>query len=199
MTVLIKPHLWPARLIIERTRKATVVFPFVPVTARLVSFEAGLPLAACARMAGVGVAAVWLAGAGLLQATLPVLWLAVKEFGWISPQVEAIVGEVLGRPVNQVHEVVTFYTMFPRMPMGEHQIEICRNLSCWLAKAPDLLEHLKEKLGIHPGEVSADGRFSLIEVECLAYCECAPAMRIDGRYEGNLTREKIDQLIDDID
>ena len=134
-----------------------------------------------------------------MSATLPVLWLAVKEFGWISPQVEAIVGEVLGRPVNQVHEVVTFYTMFPRMPMGEHQIEICRNLSCWLAKAPDLLEHLKEKLGIHPGEVSADGRFSLIEVECLAYCECAPAMRIDGRYEGNLTREKIDQLIDDID
>ena len=65
-----------------------------------------------------------------------------------------------------------------------------------LAKAPELLEYMKTKLGINPGEVTTDGRFSLEEVECLAYCECAPALRIDGRYEGNLTREKIDQIID---
>jgi len=132
------------------------------------------------------------------SAIMPILWLAVAEFGWISPQVEAIVGEVLDRPLNQVHSVVTFYTMFPRKPLGRHHVQICRNLSCWLAGAPGLADYLKERLGIKPGEVTADGKFSLEEVECLAYCECAPALRIDGRYEGNLTREKIDQLIRDV-
>jgi NADH-quinone oxidoreductase E subunit len=130
------------------------------------------------------------------SATLPILWLAVEEFGWISPQVETIVAEILGRPVNHIHEVVTFYTMYPRRPMGKHHIQICRNISCWIHGAPGLVEHLKQKLGIGPGEVSPDGRFSLEEVECLAYCECAPALRMDNRYEGNLTVEKIDQLID---
>jgi NADH-quinone oxidoreductase subunit E len=131
------------------------------------------------------------------SATLPVIWLAVKEFGWISPQVEAIIADVLHRPMNEIHSVVTFYTMFPQSPLGRHHIQICRNIACWLAKAPELLEHLTARLGIRPGEVTPDQRFSLEEVECLAYCECAPALRIDGRYEGNLTREKIDQIIDE--
>ena len=130
------------------------------------------------------------------SATLPIIWLAVKEFGWISPQVEAIVGEVLKRPLNEIHSVVTFYTMFPQRPLGRHHIQICRNISCWLANAPELLEYLIANLGIRPGEVTPDGRFSLEEVECLAYCENAPALRIDGRYEGNLTREKIDQIVE---
>lgn len=131
------------------------------------------------------------------SATLPIIWLAVREFGWISPQVEVILGEVLKRPLNEIHSVVTFYTMFPQGPLGRHHIQICRNIACWLANAPDLMEHLVAKLGIHPGEVSPDGRFSLEEVECLAYCECAPALRIDGRYEGNLTREKIDRIVEE--
>jgi NADH-quinone oxidoreductase subunit E len=131
------------------------------------------------------------------SAIMPILWLAVEEFGWISPQVEKIVGEVLDRPVNQVHGVVTFYTMYPRKPLGRHHIQICRNISCWLCGAPGLVEHLKGRLGIESGEVTADGKFSLEEVECLAFCECAPALRIDGRYEGNLTCEKIDRLIQD--
>ena len=132
------------------------------------------------------------------SAIMPILWLAVEEFGWISPQVEKIVGEILDKPVNHVHSVVTFYTMYPRKPIGKHHIQICRNISCWLSGAPGLVEHLKGKLGIDSGGVTADGKFSLEEVECLAYCECAPALRIDGRYEGNLTTEKIDQLIQDV-
>lgn len=131
------------------------------------------------------------------SAMMPILWLAVEEFGWISPQVEQIVGEVLNKPVNHVHSVVTFYTMYPRRSMGKHHIQICRNISCWLSGAHGLVEHLKNTLGIEAGEVTADGKFSLEEVECLAYCECAPALRMDGRYEGNLTRGKIDQLIQD--
>jgi NADH-quinone oxidoreductase E subunit len=129
------------------------------------------------------------------SATLPVLWLAVREFGWISYQVELIVADVLERPLNEIHEVVTFYTMFPRGPMGRHHIQLCRNLSCWLAGASDLREHIKETLGINVGETTPDGRFTLSEVECLAYCECAPAMRFDDRYVGNLTQESVNRLI----
>ena len=129
------------------------------------------------------------------SATLPVLWLAVREFGWISYQVEQIASEVLERPLNEIHEVVTFYTMYPRGPMGKHHIQLCRNISCWLSGAIDLREHIKTTLGIGVGETTPDGKFTLSEVECLAYCECAPAMRFDDRYVGNLTKHSITQLI----
>jgi len=133
------------------------------------------------------------------SATLPVLWLAVREFGWVSYQVEKIVADVLERPLDEIHEVVTFYTMFPRRPLGKHHIEICRNISCWLAGSENLRDYLKSKLGVGVGETTRDGKFTLSEVECLAYCECAPALRFDGRYVGNLTRESIDRLLAEAD
>jgi NADH-quinone oxidoreductase E subunit len=129
------------------------------------------------------------------SATLPVLWLAVREFGWISHQVEKIAAEILQRPLDEIHEVVTFYTMYPRRPLGRHHIQICRNISCWLAGAVNLRDYLMEKLGVGVGETTPDGKFTLSEVECLAYCECAPALQFDDRYVGNLTREAIDRLL----
>jgi NADH-quinone oxidoreductase E subunit len=129
------------------------------------------------------------------SATLPVLWVAVREFGWISYQVELIVGEVLQRPLNEIHNVVSFYTMYPKRPMGKHHIQICRNISCWLAGSEKLTDHVKQVLGIGVGETTPDGRFTLSEVECLAYCECAPAMRFDDRYVGNLTKESLSGII----
>ena len=129
------------------------------------------------------------------SASLPVLWLAVREFGWISYQVELIAAEVLERPLNEIHQVVTFYTMYPRKPLGKHQIQLCRNISCWLAGAEDLREHIKQVLGIGVGETTPDGKFTLTEVECLAYCECAPAMRFDDKYVGNLTRQSVAEII----
>jgi len=129
------------------------------------------------------------------SATLPVLWLAVREFGWISHQVEEIAAEILQRPLDEIHEVVTFYTMYPRRPLGRHHIQICRNISCWLAGAVNLRDYLMEKLGIGVGETTPDGKFTLSEVECLAYCECAPALQFDVRYVGNLTRDAIDRLL----
>ncbi len=85
--------------------------------------------------------------------------------------------------------------MYPRGPMGKHHIQLCRNLSCWLAGAEDLREHIKQTLGIGVGETTSDGRFTLSEVECLAYCECAPAMRFDDKYVGNLTKESVTNII----
>lgn len=129
------------------------------------------------------------------SAMLPVLWLAVREFGWVSPQVEEIVSGVIGQPLNEVHSVLTFYTMFPRGPQGRHEVQICRNISCWLAGSVTLCDYLVEKLGIGVGDTTADGKFTLIEVECLAHCECAPAMRFDNRIIGHLTPDKIDGIL----
>lgn len=141
------------------------------------------------------IAAIFAKYADKRSATLPVLWLAVREFGWISYQIELIVAEILERPLNEIHEVVTFYTMFPRRPMGKHHIQLCRNLSCWLSGAEDLRDHIKQVLGIGVGETTPDGKFTLSEVECLAYCECAPAMRFDDKYVGNLSKESVSRII----
>jgi NADH-quinone oxidoreductase E subunit len=131
------------------------------------------------------------------SAILPILHLAQREFGYITPEAEYLVADLLQRPVTDVHGVVTFYTMFNRKPVGKYHIQICRNISCWLKNAPGLLEHLKNKLGIDVGETSADGKFTLTEVECLAHCEYAPVLQINDEIIGNLTKEKIDQIIDD--
>jgi len=130
------------------------------------------------------------------SATLPVLWLAVRDFGWISPEVERIAAEVLDRPLNEMHEVATFYTMYPRQPRGTHHIQICRNISCWLAGSRDLVAHAKARLGLDVGSTTTDGQFTLSEVECLCNCEHAPTMRWNNRYVNNVTRETLDRLID---
>ena len=130
------------------------------------------------------------------SAMLMVLHLAQREFGYISLEVEELVAEVMERPVTEVHGVVTFYTMYNINPIGKYHVQLCRNIACWIKKAPGLLEHLKSKLGIDVGQTSSDGIFTLTEVECLAHCENAPAMQINDDIIGDLTEEKIDRLID---
>lgn len=131
------------------------------------------------------------------SAILPLLHLVQHEFGYITPAAEHLVAGLLQMPVTEVHGVVTFYTMFNQKPVGKYHIQICRNISCWLKNAPELLKHLKSKLGIDVGETSADGKFTLTEVECLAHCEFAPALQINDDIIGNLSKEKIDQIISD--
>ena len=101
----------------------------------------------------------------------------------------------MDQPRNEVHSVVSFYTMFPRSPQGRHHVQLCRNISCWLNGAESLREYLIKKLGIEVGQTTADGKFTLEDVECLANCENAPAMRFDDRYEGHLTTEKLDKIL----
>lgn len=132
------------------------------------------------------------------SAALPILHLAQREFGYISPAVEQLVADLLQRPVADIHGVVTFYTMFNKKPVGKYHIQICRNISCWLKNAPGLLEHLKHKLRIDVGETTPDGKFTLTAIECLAHCEQAPAMQVNDDIITNLTKEKIDKLISDM-
>jgi NADH-quinone oxidoreductase subunit E len=131
-------------------------------------------------------------------ALLPVLQLAQATFGWISPAVEVYVAGLFGLSPAHVHEVVTFYTLFFRKPVGRHVISVCHNLSCALLGADDVLAYLQERLGIEAGETTADGRLTLLRVECLCACEQAPMMQIDEAYVGPLTRATLDRVLESL-
>jgi NADH-quinone oxidoreductase subunit E len=131
-------------------------------------------------------------------ALLPVLHLAQETFGHISLEVEAYVAELFDLSPAQVHEVVTFYTLFFREPPGRHVVAVCHNLSCHLAGAPRIIDHLKARLGVDVGETTDDGRVTLQAVECLCACEHAPMMQVDDRYEFDLTPEKVDRVLQEL-
>ena len=128
-------------------------------------------------------------------ALLPVLHMAQETFGYVSAEVEAHVAGLFGLSPAQVHEVVTFYTLYFRQRPGRHVISVCHNLSCHLAGAPRILAHVKRRLGIEAGETTDDGRVTLLAVECLCACEHAPVMQVDERYEFDLTPERVDRLL----
>ena len=129
-------------------------------------------------------------------ALLPVLQLAQDTFGYISLETEEYVAGLFHLSPAQVHEVVTFYTLYFREPKGRHVLSVCHNLTCHLLGAPRMLAHLKERLGVEVGGTTRDGRVTLLGVECLCACEMAPMMQVDDRYEGNLTPEKIDRIVE---
>lgn len=131
-------------------------------------------------------------------ALLPVLWLAQEEFGHLSPQVRKFVAQKLSVSPARVESVMSFYTLFTEKSAGRHHIQICRNLSCSLRRAPDLMECVEKELGIRPGERTADGQFSFSTVECLAACGGAPALAVNGEYHENMNLEKLRVLIENL-
>jgi NADH-quinone oxidoreductase subunit E len=128
-------------------------------------------------------------------ALLPVLRLAQETFGYISLEVEEYVAALFELTPAHVHEVVTFYTLFSREPRGRHVVSVCHNLSCHLMGAKTIIDHLERRLGVEVGETTADGRVTLLSVECLCACELAPMMQVDDNYEGVLTPEKVDRIL----
>lgn len=131
-------------------------------------------------------------------ALLPVLHATQKEFGWISPENEKKVAELLDISPVKVREVVSFYTMFNSKEVGKYHIQICSNLSCSLMGSASLIEYLQEKLAIQPGETTPDKKYSLSLVECLGACETAPCMMINFDYYGHLDKKKIDDILDNL-
>ena len=129
-------------------------------------------------------------------ALLPVLHLAQEVFGHVSLEVEEYVAGLFELSPAHVHEVVTFYTLFFQRPPGRHVVSVCHNLTCHLLGSKSIVEHLTRRLGIEVGETTADGRVTLLTVECLCACEQAPMMQVDERYEGLLTPEKVDRIIE---
>lgn len=130
-------------------------------------------------------------------ALLPALHLAQDELGWLPEPAMAYVGHLLDIPPVRVREVATFYTMYRLHPVGRQHIGVCNSVSCWAMGAEKIIEHCAQKLGIHPGETTRDGQFSLEEVACLASCGTAPAVLVNNfTYVENVTPQSLDQLIE---
>ena len=129
-------------------------------------------------------------------ASLSTLYLAQRDFGYISDEVTDYVAPLLGLTSAEMHNIVSFYTMCYRQKMGKNVMQVCHTLSCSLLGAAKIVDHFKNKLGISPGETTLDNQFSLLKVECLGACGTAPAMRINDDYYESLTLDKIDKLID---
>ena len=132
-------------------------------------------------------------------ALLPVLRIAQDEFGYLSNAAMEYVAERLDLPPSKVLQVATFYTMFYKRPHGRFHIEVCTSVPCCMMGGYDVMRQLAKKLGIQPGEVSADGKFSYAEAECLAACGHAPLLQVNSEYHEFLTPEKIEALIDGLE
>ena len=129
-------------------------------------------------------------------ALLPILHVVQDAQGSITPEAERDVAAILDIKPIQVREAVTFYSLFHRTPIGRYHLQVCDNLSCGLRGSGGILAHIGRRLGIAPGQTTADGRFTLTTVECLGNCENAPCLMINFDYHGNIDPEAVDKLLD---
>lgn len=129
------------------------------------------------------------------SALIPILLTTQEQLGYLSDESIAAIARYLNLPAIDVYEVVTFYSMLRRHPVGKHHIQVCTNISCLLLGGEEIFERVSKRLGIKEGETTSDGQFSLAEVECLGACCNAPAMQVNYTYHNDLTAEKVDQIL----
>ena len=131
------------------------------------------------------------------SAVMACLAIVQQELGMVSVESEKVIADYLGMPPIAVHEVTTFYNMYNQRPVGKFKLNVCTNLPCQLRDGQAALQHLERKLGIHMGQTTADGMFTLQQSECLGACADSPVLLVNDRamcsFMGN---DKLDQLID---
>jgi len=132
------------------------------------------------------------------SAILPAITVAYRQVGHLNDVVYCEISKIIKVPALEIAEAATFYTMFPKKPVGKYLIQVCHNISCALLGADSLVSYLEEKLSIKKGETTADGQFTIVTVECLGSCATAPMMQINQDYYENLTREKVDRILDEL-
>ncbi|HEY0832925.1 MAG TPA: NADH-quinone oxidoreductase subunit NuoE [Azospirillum sp.] len=131
------------------------------------------------------------------SACMPLLDLAQRQHaGWLPRVAMDYVADLLSMPRIRVYEVATFYTMYNKTPVGRHVIQVCTTTPCWLRGSDDIVRTCESKLGIHVGEVSDDGEFSLHEVECSGACVNAPVVQIGDDYYEDVSPEHMETIID---
>jgi NADH-quinone oxidoreductase subunit E len=131
-------------------------------------------------------------------ALLPALWLAQKEFGWLSMDAMKAVADLVGCSPAQVMETASFYTMYHKEKPGKYHLQVCQTISCLLNGSEEIKKIIEQKLKVKPGETTADGQFSYQPVECLAACHNGPCMQVNDEYHENLTPEGVGKLIDEL-
>jgi len=132
------------------------------------------------------------------SALIPLLYVAQRDQGYVTESAMHEIAHLLRLTPPQVYETITFYTMFNLKPMGKFHIQVCKSLMCALVGSDTVIEWIKAKLRIAPGESTADGLFSLSVVECLAACGTAPMMQINDDYYEQLTENKLDRILADL-
>ena len=133
------------------------------------------------------------------SAVMACLAIVQQEQGFVSTESEKVIAEVLGMPPIAVHEVTTFYNMYNQRPVGKFKLNVCTNLPCQLRDGQKALHHLEQKLGIHMGETTADGMFTLQQSECLGACADSPVMLVNDRAMCSfMSNDKLDQLVDSL-
>jgi NADH-quinone oxidoreductase subunit E len=132
------------------------------------------------------------------SALIPMLLLAQRENGYVTPQAMEYIAEYLGLSASDVESTASFYTLLRRKPAGKYHILICTNLSCLLQGSDDIESCIKRKLGVDLGQITADGLFSAIEFECLGSCTTAPVVQVNGEFHENLDVPKVEALLDDL-
>lgn len=128
-------------------------------------------------------------------ALVPVLHIVQREKGFISPEAEKWVAATLGIPPLQVREVLSFYTLLRRKPAGKYVIQVCRNISCFLAGSEAIVAYLETKLGVRAGDTTPDGKYTLVTVECLGNCDHAPCLMVNDDDFGPVSRAAIDGIL----
>lgn len=131
------------------------------------------------------------------SALIPLLHLAQDVEGWLSAETMDYIASLLQIEPIEVYEVATFYSMYNLKPVGKYLFEVCQTGPCMINGSDDIVAYIKERLGISVGETSSDGLFTLKTVECLGACGYAPMMQLGKHYKEHLTREKVDQIIED--
>lgn len=132
------------------------------------------------------------------SALIPLLHLAQEQDGYVADDAMEHIAELVGVTPAEVVGTCSFYEMFKREPVGDYLINVCTNIACMLVGGEELLEHLEGSLGIRPGSTTADGLFTLEDVECIAACTEAPCLTVNYRYFHQITHEGADQLIADL-
>lgn len=126
---------------------------------------------------------------------LPALWLTQEQEGWVSQEAMAYIADRIGTFASKVYEAATFYTMYHLHPMGKNHICVCRTLSCWLRGKQEIVDYLKDEVGVVPGQITEDGKYSLEEVECLGHCGTAPVVQVNGEFYEDMDVEKLKALL----
>lgn len=127
---------------------------------------------------------------------LPALYIAQKEYGWLSPTALEQVSHTLNLPKALVRGIATFYSMFKHKPAGRHLIQLCTNVSCMLFGAETLVSLLRQRYGVTPNGTSPDGRFSLVIMECIGACDTAPAMLVNTDFHKGLNESNIIEIVE---
>ena len=132
------------------------------------------------------------------SALIPLLHLAQEQDGYVTDEAMEHIAELVGITPAEVLGTASFYEMFSFAPVGTYMVNICTNISCMLTGGLELLEHAEESLGIRPGQTTADGLFTLEEVECIAACTESPCLQVNYRYEHRVTNADFDRLVDEL-